>query len=373
VLLNGQLVESFSNLSMTGVSGTRPVIGAVNDPLSGSRYINIVPPAAGAPAPGAQVWTLAGGTNPGTPTAAELVGSPITNAMRTIESPLVVSFQPYRKADGTIVMPQASAGVTTALNANGRTDCFVVWDGNPLALVSSGTYVANVQALAATIGTADSYSALYAPWIITPDPSRAGSTVIVPPSGSVQGMIARVDATQGPWRAPAGIPAVLSTAVAPEVKFTDTDQGTLNYGNVNVIRAVPGSGICVMGARTRKLFGPDRYVSARRTLIYIEEALKLSTQWAIFENNDQRLWSSLRNTAQNILQPIWEAGGLAGNTAAEAYYITCDRTINTAQVIQNGEVRMEIGVALQYPAEFVIIRISQIDSGVSLANEVLAA
>jgi uncharacterized protein len=270
-------------------------------------------------------------------------------------------------------MPQASAGVTTALNANGRTDCFVVWDGNPLALVSSGTYVANVQALAATIGTADSYSALYAPWIITPDPSRAGSTVIVPPSGSVQGMIARVDATQGPWRAPAGIPAVLSTAVAPEVKFTDTDQGTLNYGNVNVIRAVPGSGICVMGARTRKLFGPDRYVSARRTLIYIEEALKLSTQWAIFENNDQRLWSSLRNTAQNILQPIWEAGGLAGNTAAEAYYITCDRTINTAQVIQNGEVRMEIGVALQYPAEFVIIRISQIDSGVSLANEVLAA
>lgn len=373
VFVGGNVVESFANLSMTGVQGTRSVIGAINDPVSGSRYINIIPAAAGAPAPAAAVYTLTGGVDPGTPTAAELVGAPITAAMRQIDAPLVVSFQPFMKADGTIIMPQASSGVSTALNSNGRTDCFVVWDGNPLQNVSSGTYTSNITALAASIGTADSYSALYGPWIITPDPSRAGATIIVPPSGSVQGMIARVDATNGPWRAPAGIPAVLSTAVAPELKFSDTDQGALNYANINVIRAVPGSGICVMGARTRKLYGPDRYVSARRTLIYIEEALKRSTQWAVFENNDQSLWSSLRNTARNILQPIWEAGGLAGATAAEAYFVTCDATINTPQAIQNGEVRLNVGVAIQYPAEFIIIRVSQFDSGVSLANEALAA
>jgi phage tail sheath protein FI len=100
--------------------------------------------------------------------------------------------------------------------------------------------------------------------------------------------------------------------------------------------------------------------------------LKTSTQWAVFQNNDVRLWSQLRNTAQNILQPIWEAGGLAGSTAADAYYIVCDGTINTPQVIQSGEVRMQVGVALQYPAEFVVIRISQFDSGASV-TEVTAA
>jgi phage tail sheath protein FI len=223
----------------------------------------------------------------------------------------------------------------------------------------------------ASIG--DSYSAMYCPWIITPDPARAGATIIVPPSGSVQGMMARMDATMGAWRAPAGIPAVLTTAVSAEVKFTDTDQGQLNYNNINVIRAVPGSGICVMGARTRKLYGPDRYVSVRRNLIYIEDSLRISTAFAVFENNDTRLWSALRHTAINLLQPLWERGGLAGATAADAFYVVCDASINTPQVVQSGEVRVEVGVALQYPAEFVVIRISQFDSGASVVTDVATA
>lgn len=370
---DGRVLETFTNLSMTGVQGTRAIVPAINDPVSGSRYIELVAAASPtAPAPAAAVYDLAGGVDPGTPTGSDLCGQDVTDAMRQIDSPLVVSFQPYRKQDGTIVMPQASSGVEAALNSNGRTDCFLVWDGNPEANIT-GTYTADIEALAASIGTADSYSAVYAPWVVTPDPAHAGATITVPPSGSVQGMIARIDATVGPWRTPAGLPAVLSTAVKAEVKFTDTDQGELNAKNINVIRAVPGSGICVMGGRTRKLYGPDRYVAARRTLIYIEEALKLNTQWAVFENNDSRLWSSLRNTAQNILQPVWEANGLAGATAAEAYYVRCDATINTPQVVQSGEVRMEVGVALQYPAEFIVIRVSQFDSGVSLANEIVAA
>ena len=40
-----------------------------------------------------------------------------------------------------------------------------------------------------------------------------------------------------------------------------------------------------------------------------------------------------------------------------------DSSINTPQVVQSGEVRMEVGVALQYPAEFIVIRISQFDAG----------
>lgn len=68
-------------------------------------------------------------------------------------------------------------------------------------------------------------------------------------------------------------------------------------------------------------------------------------------------------TADRILRPMWEAGGLSGATAAEGYYIRCDETLNTPNVVQSGEVRMEIGVALEYPAEFVVIRITQFDRG----------
>jgi hypothetical protein len=118
-----------------------------------------------------------------------------------------------------------------------------------------------------------------------------------------------------------------------------------------------------MGARTRKIYGADRYISARRTLIYIKESMRRSTQFALFENNDQRLWTQLRMTAERLLRPLWEAGGLRGNNAAEAYYIKCDSTLNTPSVIASGEVRMEIGVALEYPAEFIVIRVTQFESG----------
>jgi hypothetical protein len=361
----GQVLETFTNLSMTGVAGTRPALAAINDPLAGSAYITAVAPAVAYPTgdPAPATVPLLNGSDPGTPLAADLVATPVTDAMRTIDAPLLVSFQPFRKADGTYVVPPAQ-NVSTALN-QGRVNCFVIWDGE----AASTGYVAKVTARAQSISNSDSYNAIYCPWITVPDPARAGGTINIPPSGSVQGVMARMDATVGPWRSAAGLPAGLATAVATEVKFSDTDLGSLNNANINVIRAVQGQGICIMGARTRKMYGPDRFVGDRRTLIFIEDSLKLSTQYAVFENNDQRLWTALRNTAQQILQPVWERGGLAGSTAAEAYYITCDKTLNNPQVVQSGEVRMEVGVALQYPAEFVVIRVSQFDSGASVAAE----
>ena len=117
------------------------------------------------------------------------------------------------------------------------------------------------------------------------------------------------------------------------------------------------------GCRTRKIYGPDKYVSCRRTLIYIKEKLRQSTQFAIFENNDQNLWLSLISTAEQLLRPLWEQGGLKGSSAKEAYYIKCDSSINTQALIQAGEVRLDVGVALQYPAEFIVIRVTQYEKG----------
>ena len=236
----------------------------------------------------------------------------------------------------------------------------------------SGAYATTIQStLGANLG--DSYSASYGPWIIIPDPRRVGTTLICPPGGAVMGMMARIDATVGVFRAPAGVIAGLNNAVGVQTKFTDSEMGDLNSRNINVIRSVVGAGICVMGGRTRKTYGADRYISARRTLISIKESLRQSTQWAVFENNDARLWSGLRMTADRILRPMWEAGGLAGASQADAYRIRCDSTLNTPSVIQSGEVRMEVSVALEYPAEFVIIRITQFDRGTGSTSEISPA
>jgi hypothetical protein len=376
---NYETVETFSGLSVTGnPSGSRRVDSAVNDLYSGSRYIRITNLNTLQPQPAETTSEVAltGGIDPGIPDAAALRNSAMK--ISKVEGPINLNICGYlsdvTKMDTSQVQNVWVSTTMPGTSFTDREDIMIINDSAPPRLPNqdSSAYATTIQStLGANLG--DSYSASYGPWIIIPDPRRVGTTLICPPGGAVMGMMARIDATVGVFRAPAGVIAGLSNAVGVQTKFTDSEMGDLNSKNINVVRSVVGSGICVMGARTRKTYGADRYVSARRTLISIKESLRQSTQWAVFENNDQRLWSGLRMTADRILRPMWEAGGLAGVSASDAYFIRCDSTLNTPSVIQSGEVRMEVGVALEYPAEFVIIRITQFDRGGGTTSEISPA
>jgi hypothetical protein len=366
-----EVVETFPSLSIQGdIPGTRRIDSVINDSVAGSLYVTVTSvneqqaqPKKTDPNP---AISLAGGLDPSIPDAGDLQDAALQ--ITKVEGPVAVNICGYLNDASKAETPEFATswvGATIpSTHFTDRQDIFIVNDSGPPRNpgTASSVYKTQIQtALGANTG--DSYSASYGPWITIPNPSRVGTTISVPPGGAVMGMMARIDATVGVFRAPAGVIAGLSNAVGVQTKFTDTELGDLNSQNINIVRSVIGSGICVMGGRTRKTYGADRYVSARRTLIYIKEVLKRSTQFAVFENNDQRLWSSLRMSAERILRPLWEAGGLRGASTAEAYYITCDDTINTPAVIQSGEVRMEVGVALEYPAEFVVIRITQFDRG----------
>jgi uncharacterized protein len=371
---NDEVVETFPSLSIKGeIPGTRRIDSVINDSVSGSLYVSVSGVNEQQPQPvvTTEPVSLAGGVDPSIPDSGDLQDA--AQVVTKVEGPIALNIVGYlndaSKAD-TVEFSNAWVGTTIpSTYFTDRQDIFVVNDSAPPRNpgTSSSVYKTQIQtALGANTG--DSYSASYGPWLIIPNPSRVGTTVSVPPGGAVVGMMARIDATIGVFRAPAGVIAGLSNAVGVQTKFTDIELGDLNSQNINIVRSVVGSGICVMGGRTRKTYGADRYVSARRTLIYLKEVLKRSTQFAVFENNDQRLWSALRMSAERLLRPLWEAGGLRGANSAEAYYITCDDTINTPAVIQSGEVRMEVGVALEYPAEFVVIRITQFDRGTFTAE-----
>jgi phage tail sheath protein FI len=115
-----------------------------------------------------------------------------------------------------------------------------------------------------------------------------------------------------------------------------------------------------MGARTLRQDGTaNKYVNMRRSLIYLNKALSDATQFAMFENNDERLWSRINTRIISILNDYRNQGGLRGATPAEAFFVKCDAENNTADLIAQGQVNIEVGVALQYPAEFVVITLSQ--------------
>ena len=220
--------------------------------------------------------------------------------------------------------------------------------------------------------TASSHTAVYYPHTYISDPVGRGSGAIrlVGPSAAVAGLYLATDATKSVSKAPAGLNFPLTGVISLERAFTSTELDNLNLGlpsagtgsvaPVNAIRQIPGAGVVVMGARTLLQDGTaNRYVNMRRSLIYIEQNLKSIAQIALFENNDERLWSRITNAFTSFLNDYRNQGGLRGGTPAQAFYVLCDATNNTASSIQNGIVNIQVGVALEYPAEFVVLNLSQ--------------
>jgi phage tail sheath protein FI len=210
------------------------------------------------------------------------------------------------------------------------------------------------------------YAAMYYPWFTVMDPV-SGTNIAVPPSGHVAGVWARNDDTRGVHKAPAN--EVIRGAIRPETQLTKGENDLLNPMGVNCIRAFPGRGIRIWGARTLSSEGEWRYLNVRRLFNYLEESIMEGTQWVVFEPNDDALWARIRRSIAAFLVNEWRKGALFGLTPDEAFYVKCDRETNPAEGIDAGQVVCEIGVAPVKPAEFVIFRLAQFSGGTSLVNE----
>lgn len=201
-----------------------------------------------------------------------------------------------------------------------------------------------------------SYAALYHPWLTVFDPLDKRN-LSVPPSGSVMGIYARSDNTRGVHKAPAN--EVVRACVGLDVQFNKGEQDLLNPKGVNLIRAFPGMGIRVWGARTISSDGSWKYVNVRRLFIFIEESIKANTNWAVFEPNDEVLWVRVQRTIEVFLTNLWRNGSLAGTSPDQAFFVNIGRSTMSQDDIDNGRLICVIGVAPVKPAEFVIFRITQ--------------
>ncbi|MGW0769633.1 phage tail sheath family protein [Streptomyces sp. NPDC002676] len=210
------------------------------------------------------------------------------------------------------------------------------------------------------------YATLYYPWVRVFDPALGRNTT-VPPSGHIAGVWARSDAERGVHKAPAN--EVIRGAVDLELRLSKGEQDLLNPIGVNCIRAFPGRGIRIWGARTLSSDPAWRYLNVRRLFNYLEESILLGTQWVVFEPNDDRLWSSIRRNVTAFLTEEWRRGALFGRTADEAFYVKCDRDNNPQESIDQGRVVCEIGVSPVKPAEFVVFRLAQFSDTTSLIDE----
>lgn len=186
--------------------------------------------------------------------------------------------------------------------------------------------------------------------------------VMLPPSGAVAGVYASVDRDRGVWKAPANVS--LASVIGPRIKINNELQENLNVHatgkSVNAIRSFTGKGTLVWGART--LAGNDnewRYIPVRRLFNYIEESLKKSTEFAVFESNNTITWLKVKSMSENFLEGLWRQGALAGSAPEQAFFVNVGLgTSMTQEDILEGRMIIEIGIAAVRPAEFIILRFS---------------
>ena len=213
-------------------------------------------------------------------------------------------------------------------------------------------------------GTNARNAILYYPLIKKADSLRNNQLDIFVPSGAIAGAIAKTDTTRGVWKAPAGNDVALNGVQSLQINLTDNENGTLNKIGINCLRSFPLRGNVVWGARTMR--GADqladewKYVPVRRTALFIEETLFRSTQWVVFEPNDESLWAQIRLNIGAFMHNLFRQGAFQGITPREAYFVKCDKETTTQNDINNGIVNILVGFAPLKPAEFVIIKIQQL-------------
>jgi uncharacterized protein len=187
--------------------------------------------------------------------------------------------------------------------------------------------------------------------------------VELPPSGALAGIYARVDRSRGVWKAPANV--AVSSAIGPVELVTSLQQENWNIDptsgkSVNAIRAFSGKGTLVWGART--LAGNDnewRYISVRRFFNMVEESVKKSTYWAVFEPNDSGTWIKVKSMIENYLIQKWRDGALMGAKPEHAFFVNVGLNVTmTQQDILEGRMIVEVGMAVVRPAEFIILKFS---------------
>ncbi|HKQ04327.1 MAG TPA: phage tail sheath C-terminal domain-containing protein [Blastocatellia bacterium] len=212
------------------------------------------------------------------------------------------------------------------------------------------------------------YGAFYLPWVRVSARHTAEGHLLVPPTGHIAGIYARVDVERGVHKAPANevVRGIITTDLSGEKRplkhlLGKREQDLLNPRGVNVICDFrpDGRGIRVWGARTMSSDPMWKYINVRRLFIFVEQSIDSGTQWSVFEPNYESTWAAIRLSITAFLRTVWRNGALAGVTQDEAFFVKCDRTTMTQDDWDNGRLICLIGIAPVKPAEFVIFRISQ--------------
>jgi len=177
----------------------------------------------------------------------------------------------------------------------------------------------------------------------------SGTNVYIPSSGYAAAKMVATDVEIGPWGAPAGFNrGIITDAIDVAFSPNQRQRDDLYTISLNPITTFPDQGIVVFGQKTllKKPSAFDR-INVRRNFLYLEKATKSVMKFFLFENNTLFTRTRVVNTLSPFFERVKAAGGLYD------YLIVCDERNNSAEVIDNNELVVDIYLKPVKTVEFI--------------------
>jgi len=200
--------------------------------------------------------------------------------------------------------------------------------------------------------------AVYHPYLLVADPlgTVANPLNTIPPSGSVAGVISRLDLQLGAYFTPANAPLEQTFDLA--TLLTADDQANIYNGGINLLTCSPNQGLLVWGGRVLGQSSPGGFVAHRRLIHLLVRAIRRVAEPLVFDTNGPQLWLAFVRSITTVLLEAYRAGALQGDSPSQAFQVTCDATTNPPDQIASGMVVCLINIAPAIPMEFITLRVA---------------
>ena len=188
----------------------------------------------------------------------------------------------------------------------------------------------------------------------------------IPLNGDIAGLCVNTDAVADPWFSPAGfnrgaIKNAIKLAWNPAKPYRDV----LYSAGINPIVSFPGQGVVLYGDKTlqAKPSAFDR-INVRRLFLVLEKAISTAAQYSLFEFNDSFTQAQFVNLVTPFLRDVQGRRGITN------FYVQCDSTNNTAQVINANQFVGSIYVVPNRSTNFIQLNFVAVDTGVDFSTVV---
>lgn len=187
----------------------------------------------------------------------------------------------------------------------------------------------------------------------------------VPLNGDCAGLYAQADSTTNEWTPAAGynrgqIKNVIKLNYSPNKAHRDQ----LYPQQINPVVTFAGEGTILYGTKSlqTKPSALDR-LHVRRLLIYIERTLEQTLKYVLFELNN----ATNRAYVVNLIDPVLR--NIAGQGGLYAYKVQCDTTNNTADIIDQNMMVVDVFLSPSKSTDFIILRLNVERTGSSTFTE----